>query len=325
MPLRRKLTPILAVLFFVSTALAQDVSKLLASGDQFFQKNKFEDALKEYEKVNKAQGDSCSPCQVKIAFVKIRMGDEAGAVKAASKAFALAKGLAERADANAVRGEALMSFANGDKKKLASAEEAFRDALKDDVANPVFKLKVGIVLLKQEKDEEGKAALKSYLATSPDEATAATVRRWIDDPRRVRLSFAPDFTVTTLQGQTLKLSELAGKVVIVDFWASWCGPCRRTVPEIKELISKYGDKLVVISISADRDEAKWKGYVAEKNMTWHQYRDADEHVLKAYNIQSFPTLFLVDQEGIIRGRINDFNERMSVVGHFKEPLTKMLK
>jgi peroxiredoxin len=299
---------------------------LIASGDQSLRQKKNDEAFRDYEKANKLRGDKCFACLIKMTSVKIVAGDEDAAMKYSRKALEVAANAVERSQANAWRGEALSASAKGEKKKLAAAEDAYRAAAKDDPNEPAFMFKLGGILLREEKDAEGKAALQACLSADPRGPFAETARKWIDDPRRARLPFAPDFSLTTVDGKTIKLSELAGKVVILDFWATWCPPCRATVPELKELVAKYpADKLVVISVSADRDDAKWRSYIAEKKMTWNQYRDSDEHVMTAYNIHSFPTLFLIDKEGIIRDQIRDFNEQMTVIGRFKDPLKKMLQ
>ena len=70
------------------------------------------------------------------------------------------------------------------------------------------------------------------------------------------------------------MDSLAGKVVLIDFWALWCGPCREALPHIRKIAQKFeGQPLVVVSISLDSDEAKWKDFVAKNGMTWLQYRD----------------------------------------------------
>jgi len=85
---------------------------------------------------------------------------------------------------------------------------------------------------------------------------------------------APAFAVTTEDGQRISLDDLQGKVVLIDFWATWCGPCRAALPHIQQIAQKFqGQPLVVLSVSLDSDETKWKGFVAKNNMTWLQYRD----------------------------------------------------
>ena len=93
------------------------------------------------------------------------------------------------------------------------------------------------------------------------------------DPRRAREISAPEFafTSTSLQGESISLKELSGKVVVLDFWATWCPPCRESLPELKELTKEYpSEKLAVISVSADENESQWK-----------RVRSRKEHVVAA--------------------------------------------
>jgi thiol-disulfide isomerase/thioredoxin len=117
---------------------------------------------------------------------------------------------------------------------------------------------------------------------------------------------------------------LSGRVVVMDFWATWCPPCRESVPELKDLTRKYpSDRLVLISISADEDENSWKEFVAKKKMDWPQYRDSDRAIMRAFGVHSFPTYLVMDGDGIIRQRIMGLNPRETVVHRLKETLLSM--
>jgi thiol-disulfide isomerase/thioredoxin len=179
-------------------------------------------------------------------------------------------------------------------------------------------------LLRQAKDAEGKQELEVFLSMGPEERSAAEARRLLADPRRAREEIAPEFELTTLQGQQMSLSRLAGRVVVMDFWATWCPPCRASVPELKELTKKYPtDKLVLISVSADKDEKEWREFVAKKNMDWAQYRDTDHRVVDAFAIRAFPTYLVIDGDGVIKERITGLNPQESVVHRLKATLQQM--
>lgn len=144
------------------------------------------------------------------------------------------------------------------------------------------------------------------------------------DPRRARAGIAPEFERTTLEGQQLSLSHLAGRVVVLDFWATWCPPCRTSVPELRELTRKYPtDKLVLISVSADKDEKEWREFVAKKNMDWAQYRDRDHKQLDAFAIRAFPTYLVIDGDGVVQERITGLNPQESVVHRLQATLRRM--
>ena len=85
---------------------------------------------------------------------------------------------------------------------------------------------------------------------------------------------APPLSIITIDGKQTSLDSLAGKVVLIDFWATWCDPCRQALPHIREIAHRFQEQtLVVIGISLDKVEDKWKEFVAKKQMTWLQYRD----------------------------------------------------
>ena len=112
---------------------------------------------------------------------------------------------------------------------------------------------------------------------------------------------APNFRVTTLDGQTVTMDDLRGKVVLVDFWATWCGPCNAELPHVKEIAARYaGRPLVILSVSSDKDEAKWKQFIGAHGMTWLQARDSDQSIAEMFGIESIPHYFTIDTDGILQ-------------------------
>jgi thiol-disulfide isomerase/thioredoxin len=115
----------------------------------------------------------------------------------------------------------------------------------------------------------------------------------------------PDFDVKDLDGKPLSIASLKGKVVMIDFWATWCGPCRGEVPNVVKAYQKYHDKgFEIIGISLDQADAKDKltAYMKENNMTWHQYYDGGywtNALAVKYGIQAIPAGFLLGRDGKI--------------------------
>jgi peroxiredoxin len=113
----------------------------------------------------------------------------------------------------------------------------------------------------------------------------------------------PDFAVTSLDGQPLSVAGLKGKYVMVDFWATWCGPCVAELPNVQKAYEKYHSKgFEIIGVSLDQDKDKLTSFIKEKNMPWAQYFDGlgwHNKLAEKYGIESIPATFLLDKEGKI--------------------------
>lgn len=113
-----------------------------------------------------------------------------------------------------------------------------------------------------------------------------------------------DITGVTLEGTELSLSELVGKTdfVLLDFWASWCGPCRRFMPVLADFYSRFNDRLEILSCSVDQDEAAWREALFEERPAWPQIREDVNHPCSdKYQVQFIPHTVLIDKEGKIIG------------------------
>ncbi len=113
---------------------------------------------------------------------------------------------------------------------------------------------------------------------------------------------APDFTLKTFQGETITLSDLRGQVVIINFWASWCPPCREEAPYLERTWRKYRDQGVVfIGVDYVDTEPEALAYIAEFDITYPNGPDIGTRIAQAYNIQGVPETFFVAKDGTLRG------------------------
>lgn len=327
MPLLRFLALLLFLSLVVTNAPTQtDVQGWIKAGDQAVREKRYQDAYKSYEKANKSSGEKCPRCLLRMAFTKLYLHEDGSALKLADRSLALAVDPIERADAYSVKGDILLAIGGSDTKKLAAAEEAYKSARKEDPNAEIFQFRLGKILLCENKIDEGRSELESFLKRRPGGPESVIARRWLEHPTKVQFPIAPDFEVKTIDGQSISSKTLTGRVVVIDFWATWCPPCRASVPELKDLTQKYSaDKLVFISVSSDSDQEGWKKFVAAKQMTWPQSIDTDHHMTKLFDVNAFPTYIIIDGDGFVRERLVSFDPRESLAHRLKDPLKKMLE
>lgn len=110
---------------------------------------------------------------------------------------------------------------------------------------------------------------------------------------------APDFEAKTLDGERVRLSELKDRTVLLNFWASWCGPCRRELPSIVKLHEEFKDKGLVILGVNDEDKGTAKSFAGKMGLTFPTIDDSRQKLHRDYRVNSIPTIFLIDREGKI--------------------------
>lgn len=289
------------------TVSAQDddtYDQEILKGKDLLRRRQFEEALKSFKRANEMRGKKSAECFDLMCEAYLGLEAYKNAIESADKVIELAgddKQLILRAYNS--KGLALQRSAEKkDQKKLQAAEEVFRKGLAMENPAPILRYNLGVVLLQLNRDAEGIAELKQFLQAQPTGPFVDSAKKLIDNPRRARENYAPDFSFTSSQGEYISLDDLRGKVVVLDFWGTWCRPCVDSVPSIRSMHKKYSKEtsFMLIGISSDSDEEAWKEFIERNKMIWPQYRDKDRRIQRAFGIRAFPTYIVIDHEGIVR-------------------------
>ncbi|MEM7249569.1 MAG: TlpA disulfide reductase family protein [Acidobacteriota bacterium] len=173
---------------------------------------------------------------------------------------------------------------------------AFGRVLYTDTEGVQHSLTVDLVDLEKTR---GRIRAKPAMETKP-KATSGQARR--GGPARPGRE-APDFEVTTASGETKKLSDYRGKVVLIDFWATWCGPCRTSMPHLKKINEQHAnDPFQLVGVSLDKNKQSLDKYVKAQGLDWPQYFDGKHwanEVAKTYGVRGIPRTVLVNPDGTI--------------------------
>ncbi|MFN0073294.1 MAG: TlpA family protein disulfide reductase [Chloroflexota bacterium] len=132
-------------------------------------------------------------------------------------------------------------------------------------------------------------------------------------PRSVEVnSRAPDFSLVTLDDRTLSLAELRGKVVVLNFWATWCTPCRAEMPALEQVYQSYRERgLVIVGIDVQEPADKVRAFLPEVGVTFPIVLDSDSRLALRYRATGLPATFIVDRAGTVRDiRLGPYTEEM---------------
>lgn len=188
-------------------------------------------------------------------------------------------------------------------KMISSRSEAIEQFIQNEPASPATYFAVKYLFQKPASkliliaaDKMGKE-LPNSLYTKNLVSLAANIGPTVEG------AIAPEISLKTPEGEILALSSLRGKVVLIDFWASWCGPCRKENPNVKKIYEKYKDQgFEIYAVSLDNNAAQWKGAIAEDGLAWKHVSELlgwKGTVSRAYGVGSIPQTFLLDKEGRI--------------------------
>jgi peroxiredoxin len=112
---------------------------------------------------------------------------------------------------------------------------------------------------------------------------------------------APNFTLKDIQGNEATLTDFEGKVVLIDFWATWCGPCVKAMPHMQSLYEIYKEKdVIILGINSGERKDKVEPFLKEHKITYRILLDQRSEVIRKYGVRGIPTFFIIDKKGIIR-------------------------
>jgi thiol-disulfide isomerase/thioredoxin len=278
---------VLLLAFMVAPVMAQEktddgptnekAQKTYKEGLEYLHQRRTDAALGDFKKADKQDDGHCLACQQKMIKYGIELREWKIAETAAEEMVAQAQGAKKVALAHYQFGSVLAREGmNTHKDELfRRAHEEMLKALAAGMKFPSAIYADGLLLGQLKQDDAAKARFEEFVKLQPEsDPDRQRALRYISRPELARARMAPPFAITTTDGQRVSMDDLAGKVVLLDFWATWCGPCREALPHIREIARKFqGQPLVVLSISLDTDEQKWKDFIAKNEMTWLQYRD----------------------------------------------------
>ena len=309
---------LLACLPAAAQLLEDDAQNELKIARFAMQQNEYDEAAEHYQRANKLLKGKCFDCLAGLAQVRLATGKNQQALQDANRALLVATTSRQKAIAHIHRGTAFLQMAETTAANnaqaaqtpahLAKAEMAFRDAVAADPRCLDCKFNVGYVLLKQGKDAEGVQLLKALLPEAKGKPIEEDISKLIEKPQRARKEFAPEFSAALKTGEKVSLKQLQGKMVLLDFWGAWCGPCRASLPSLKRLAEQLDPaKAVVISIDERDPRETWAEFVEKNAMNWPQIYDGNGALAESFGVDSAPHYFLLDQEGAILAKYDGWS------------------
>jgi len=280
--------------------------KTYEEANDFVRKHMIPAALDNFKKADKQDGGHCEVCQKKMIKYAVQLHEWKVAETASEELVAEAQEPQRVAIAHYQFGIVLLDEGMDRHKEefFRRSHEEFTKALAASAKFPAALFADGRALAYLKQDDAAKACFEKFAQLEPeDKPEHQRALRYLSQPELARARMAPAFEVTTADGQQISLDGLQGKVVLIDFWATWCGPCRAALPHVREIAHKFeGQPLVVLSISVDNDETKWKEFIAKNEMTWPQYFDGGfgGPIAKSFGVGAIPNTFTIDADGVLQ-------------------------
>ena len=313
----------LAFLLFVLGSVAQTappagsaVDREIQSGTASIRQGNYAEAKQHFEKAESMGGPPSAEINSGIAVAELEMDHFDAVRQRAASVLELVTTDHERAEAYNLIGtswlrQASQSAANTD--MLKSAEESFQKAVKLDPLFETAYFNLGNALLRQKRDDDAAIAFKNFIAAA--EKNPAYEQNLPTRPQ----SPAPAFKVTDSEGHLFSSDSLRGRFVLLDFWATWCAPCMRALPAMRQLAHFFPpSQFTLVSVSENSgDQQVWKKFIALHKMDWTQLWDNNLELYYKFGLAprpdiNIPRYVLIDGNGFVR-RVYSGTDHFGVV------------
>lgn len=184
---------------------------------------------------------------------------------------------------------------------IARSVQNYMDTTRNDIASTYFFERY---LMTNQTLDEVLSFYDKLTDRVKKSAPGLVLKQKIEDMQQVNIGgIAPNFELTTPEGKKLSLHELRGHIVLLDFWASWCGPCLAEVPNLKAIYEKYHSKgLEILGVSLDEKETAWKGAIERKGLTWKHVSSLKGWkcpIAQKFKVTGIPRMYIIDAQGKI--------------------------
>jgi thiol-disulfide isomerase/thioredoxin len=289
-----------------SAPRSSDAVRSYAKGLKEMDQHKNDQALQDFRKADTEDSQQCVDCEVHAFSVAKALEDYKTAREETTLLLANLTSNDDKAKVHAMAGD--VCLAQGGyrifEEPFQQAESEYKAALEIAPQQADCVYGEGVALAHLHQYDKARERFQQYLKLAPPtDFSYPRAKLFASQPELARKRVSPNFKVVALDGKTVSMDALQGKVVLIDFWATWCGPCKAALPHLKDVVKDFaGQPLVVISISVDADEPTWKSFVASHEMTWTQYRDGsfDGPVASQFNVKAIPTTFTIDADGFVQ-------------------------
>jgi thiol-disulfide isomerase/thioredoxin len=280
--------------------------KAYADANVYVARGDYRAALSEYKKAEKMTNGSCKGCKSRILKYALEVEDWKSAEEVAQAIVAAAD--TNKAKARAHEQLAVLYMEESVKRKKPEMDAQVHDELTKALAEyanyPDALYLDAEALARLNQNDAAKAQFAKFVQLAPaSDPRMDRAKKFAENPELAKARLAPPFKATTMDGQTVSIDDFQGKVVLLDFWAVWCGPCREALPHMKKIAAKFqGEPFVMLSVSLDDDDDKWKAFVAANGMTWLQARAGgwDGALPKMFNVKAIPHTFTIDSNGVLQ-------------------------